>query len=197
MLIDRRWLGLGALAGVFLAIGTVLGVLVSSNMDWVPAVRASATPVAAQDWVPAVRASATPVAAQMDLSAPPGNFSAVVKAVTPAVVNISTSRVVSSTEAEDPRLDDPFFRRFFGDEFFRRFGIPRERRQSSLGSGVIVDSSGHIITNNHVIANADEIKVVLGDKREFLGKVVGTDPKTDLAVLKIDGQDLPTRAGDR
>jgi serine protease Do len=165
MLIDRRWLGLGALAGVFLAIGTVLGVLVSSNMDWVPAVRASATPVAAQ---------------------------AVVKAVTPAVVNISTSRVVSSTEAEDPRLDDPFFRRFFGDEFFRRFGIPRERRQSSLGSGVIVDSSGHIITNNHVIANADEIKVVLGDKREFLGKVVGTDPKTDLAVLKIDGQDLPT-----
>lgn len=174
MRIDRHWFRLGTLAGVFLAIGIVLGVLTSANMDWVSPVRASAKPVA------------------VDLSAPPGNFSAVVKAVTPAVVNISTSRVVRSTEAEDPRFDDPFFRRFFGDEFFRRFGVPRERRQSSLGSGVIVDSSGHIITNNHVIANADEIKIVLGDKREFLGKVVGTDPKTDLAVLKIDGEDLPT-----
>jgi serine protease Do len=91
-----------------------------------------------------------------------------------------------------PRFDDPFFRRFFGDEFFRRFGVPRERRQSGLGSGVIVDPSGYIVTNNHVIAEADEIKVVLSDKREFDGKVIGVDPKTDLAVIKIDGKNLPT-----
>ena len=114
--------------------------------------------------------------------------------ITRAVVNISTTRVVRSTESEEQQFDDPFFRRFFGDEFFRRFGIPRERRQSSLGSGVIVDPAGYIITNNHVIANADEIKIVMSDKREFSGKVVGTDPKTDLAVLRIENgnKDLPT-----
>ena len=172
MLKDRRWFGLGALAGVFLAIGIVLGVLTTANMGWVSPVRASATPVA------------------VNVPAAPGNFSAIVKAVTPAVVNISTSQVTRSTESEDPRFNDPFFRRFFGDEFFRRFG-PRER-QRGLGSGVIVDRSGYIVTNNHVIDKADEIKIVLGDKREFLATVVGTDPKTDLAVLKIDGKDLPT-----
>ena len=172
MLKDRRWFGLGALAGVFLAIGIVLGVLTTANMGWVSPVRASATPVA------------------VNVPAAPGNFSAIVKSVTPAVVNISTSQVTRSTESEDPRFNDPFFRRFFGDEFFRRFG-PRER-QRGLGSGVIVDRSGYIVTNNHVIDKADEIKIVLGDKREFLATVVGTDPKTDLAVLKIDGKDLPT-----
>jgi serine protease Do len=125
---------------------------------------------------------------------PGPNFAAVVKAVTPAVVNVSTTRVVKSAGMEElgPRFDDPFFRRFFGDEFFRRFGVPRERRQNSLGSGVIVDPSGYIVTNNHVIAEADEIKVVLSDKREFDGKVIGVDPKTDLAVIKIDGKNLPT-----
>jgi len=89
-------------------------------------------------------------------------------------------------------MDDPFFRQFFGDEFSHRFQIPRERRENSLGSGVIVDASGYIVTNNHVIAKADEIKVLLNDKREFTGKVVGTDPKSDIAVIKINAKDLPT-----
>lgn len=180
MLTDRRSVKLGAIAGLILAVGVVLGVLLSVHMDWISSVRAGAQTVA----------TTTP----SDLPTPPVNFAPVVKAVTPAVVNISTTRVVRSTEGEEQQFDDPFFRRFFGDEFFRRFGIPRERRQSSLGSGVIVDPAGYIITNNHVIANADEIKIVMSDKREFSGKVVGTDPKTDLAVLKIENgnKDLPT-----
>lgn len=111
-------------------------------------------------------------------------MASVVEAVKPAVVNIST---VKTVRFRDPFFDDPFFRRFFGEPF----GIPRERRQTGLGSGVIVDPSGYILTNNHVIKGADEIKVTLLDKREFKGKVIGTDPKTDLAVVKIDAKDLP------
>ena len=119
-------------------------------------------------------------------------FVEISKSVTPAVVNISTTRVIKGGE-EAPGLpfDDPFFRRFFGDEAPRR-GPPRDRRAQSLGSGVIVDPNGLIITNNHVVEKADEIKVVLGDKREFKGKLIGSDPKTDLAVIQIDAKDLPT-----
>lgn len=111
-------------------------------------------------------------------------MASIVEAVKPAVVNIST---VKTVRLRDPFFDDPFFRRFFGEPF----GMPRERKQSGLGSGVIVDPSGYILTNNHVIRGADEIKVTLLDKREFKGKVIGTDPKTDLAVVKIDAKDLP------
>ncbi|MFQ5995884.1 MAG: DegQ family serine endoprotease [Acidiferrobacterales bacterium] len=181
MAIDRRSFRLGALAGLLVVAGIVIGTIVSARMDWIPVVHGNT----------AVAASAGRLVA---LTVPSQNFADVVKAVTPAVVNISTTRVLKSAGMEElgPRFDDPFFRRFFGDEFFRRFGVPRERRQSSLGSGVIVDPSGYIVTNNHVIANADEIKVVLRDKREFNGKVIGTDPKTDLAVIRIDGNDLPT-----
>jgi serine protease Do len=111
----------------------------------------------------------------------------------PAVVNISTRRTVRSQGGDVPSQfqDDPFFRQFFGEEFFHRFQMPRERRESSLGSGVIVDSAGYIVTNNHVVAKADEIKVLLNDKREFTGKIVGTDPKSDIAIVKINAKDLP------
>ena len=89
--------------------------------------------------------------------------------------------------------DNPFFRRFFGDEFDQRgprrqYNLPR---QHGLGSGVIVTKDGYILTNNHVVDEADELKVVLQDGREFTGKVVGKDPKTDVAVVKIDAKDLP------
>ncbi|HNC83242.1 MAG TPA: DegQ family serine endoprotease, partial [Nitrospira sp.] len=91
-------------------------------------------------------------------------------------------------------FEDPFFRRFFGEEWMKRFEAPKERKQQGLGSGVIVDANGLIITNNHVVNKADEIKVFLSDKREFKAKLVGTDAKTDVAVLKIEATGLPTVA---
>ncbi len=106
----------------------------------------------------------------------------------PAVVNISTTSTV--TMEENPMFNDPFFRRFFGDQFDH--GQKRKFKSSALGSGVIVSADGYILTNNHVVKGADEIKVILYDKREFKGKIVGTDPRTDLAVVKIQAKDLPT-----
>ena len=114
----------------------------------------------------------------------------VTAAVKPSVVNISSTKTIKISGMQSPFFDDPFFRRFFGDEF-GHFGRPKEHKQSGLGSGVIVDKDGYILTNNHVIKGADEIKVKLSDKREFKGKVIGTDPKTDLAVIKIDSNHLP------
>jgi serine protease Do len=121
-------------------------------------------------------------------------FEEVAKRVTPAVVNISTTRVVKEegSGSSNPFFNDPFFQRFFGQEPFQLPEIPKEQREQSLGSGVIVDPRGYIVTNNHVVEKAQEIKVVLSDRREFKGKVVGSDPKSDIAVVKIDGKDLPT-----
>ncbi len=110
----------------------------------------------------------------------------------PAVVNISTTSIVSVEENPfGDMFNDPMFRRFFGDQF----GHPGEKRKfksQALGSGVIVSPDGYILTNNHVVKGAEEIKVILFDKREFNGKVVGTDPRTDLAVIRIKAKDLPT-----
>ncbi len=112
------------------------------------------------------------------------SFAPLVKKAAPAVVNIYTRKVVR-TRQFSPLFNDPFFRRFFGESFGFR-GRERERVQNSLGSGVIVGDSGTIITNHHVIEGADEITVVLSDRREFEASVLGTDEKTDLAVLKVD-----------
>jgi serine protease Do len=114
----------------------------------------------------------------------------VVAAVKPSVVNISSVKTVKTAERQAPFFQDPFFKRFFGDEF-RSFERPREHKRSGLGSGVIVDKNGYILTNNHVIKGADEITVTLSDRREFKGKVIGTDQKTDLAIIKIDSDNLP------
>ncbi len=115
----------------------------------------------------------------------------VVAAVKPAVVNISTTHTVKKPGMSTPFSNDPFFNRFFAEEFgnMRR---PREYKQSSLGSGVIVDKEGYILTNYHVIKDADEIKVKLSDNREFKGKVIGKDARTDIAVIKIGSDHLPT-----
>ncbi len=126
------------------------------------------------------------------LSSLSGALAEVAEAVRPAVVNISTTSVV--TMEENPHGDmfnDPFFRHFFGDQFGHP-GQKRKFKSSALGSGVIVNENGYILTNNHVVKGADEIKVILYDKREFKGKVVGTDSRTDLAVVKIDAKNLPT-----
>ena len=120
-------------------------------------------------------------------------YASVVKRVLPAVVNISSSKVVKSdmSALRGPQGVDPFFRQFFGDDFFRKFAVPQERREKSLGSGVIVSPEGYILTNNHVVDGATEVTVTLHDKRELKARVVGTDPRTDIAVLKIDGSNFP------
>jgi serine protease Do len=112
----------------------------------------------------------------------------IVEAVRPAVVNISTMRTVKMQGGVNPFFDDPFFRRFFGDQF----RAPRERKTASLGSGVIVEPNGFILTANHVIQGADEIKVTLSDKREFKGKIIGIDAMTDIGIIKIEADKLPT-----
>lgn len=114
----------------------------------------------------------------------------VAAAVKPAVVNISSTRTVKTQGKTNPFHNDPFFKKFFGDQF-DGLGQPREFKQASLGSGVIVDQDGFILTNNHVVKDADEIKIKLSDKREFKGKVIGTDPKTELAVVRIEAHNLP------
>lgn len=116
------------------------------------------------------------------------SFAPVVKQVTPAVVNIYTTRTVR--QRVSPLFDDPLFRRFFGDALG---GVPRERMEASLGSGVIVSADGLIITNAHVIQGSDQIQVVLADRREFPAKLVSQDERVDLAVLRIDtkGEQLP------
>lgn len=103
----------------------------------------------------------------------------------PAVVNIYTRKLV--TQRSNPLFQDPFFRRFFGD----RMPAPQQRLENSLGSGVIVNTQGFILTNNHVIQGADEIEVALNDGRTAAAAIVGADPESDLAVLKIDIRDLP------
>ena len=165
MSFDRRSFKIGIIAGAFLITGVLVGIVLSSRLDWLPSAASSPTETAT---------------APLLTGPTPPNFVPVVKAVMPAVVNISTTRVVKQDGEmqQAPFMDDPFFRQFFGDQFSHRLQIPHERRENSLGSGVIVSSNGYIVTNNHVIAKADEIKVLLNDKREFTGKVVGTDPKS-------------------
>ena len=115
------------------------------------------------------------------------SFAPIVKTTAPAVVNVYSQRKLVENSDSNSFFQDPFFRRFFGDG--GSFGRPRERVANSLGSGVIVDPNGLIVTNNHVIANGTDIKVALSDKREFEAKVLIADERTDLAVLKIDVPD--------
>jgi len=118
-------------------------------------------------------------------------FSPVVKSAAPAVVNISSSRVVRAPEGNPlGPADESILRRFFGEDFMRQFRIPRERREHSLGSGVIVNSNGYILTNSHVVMGATNVKVALSDRREMPGKIIGVDPGTDIAVVKIDTDHL-------
>ncbi|HPR07612.1 MAG TPA: Do family serine endopeptidase, partial [Denitromonas sp.] len=116
----------------------------------------------------------------------PGSYAKAARTALPSVVHIFTSKEMQSQRS--PFLDDPIFRHFFGD----RLGPRQEQRTSGLGSGVIASAEGYILTNNHVIEAADAIEVALNDGRKFEAKLVGRDPETDLAVLRIEaGSALP------
>jgi len=115
----------------------------------------------------------------------PSSYADAVDLAAPAVANLYTTKMVNKNT--HPLFEDPQFRRFFGDN------LPKQKRmESSLGSAVIMSSTGYLLTNNHVTAGADQIVVALKDGRETLAKVVGSDPETDLAVLKIDLPNLPS-----
>ena len=113
-------------------------------------------------------------------ASPAGSFSSAAKIASAAVVSINTSKAA----AKNPHAGDPWFKFFYGDQ-------GRDESQGGLGSGVIISASGYILTNNHVVEGADEIEVVLADARKTKAKVIGTDPDTDLAILKIELDKLP------
>jgi len=113
------------------------------------------------------------------------SFAPVVKRAMPAVVNISSSKVVRQQQIPRGMLDDPFFRQFFGGRVPQQ-QQPRSQRETSLGSGVVVSADGYILTNNHVVEGATDIKVAFFDKHEYPAKLVGSDKYADIAVLKID-----------
>jgi serine protease Do len=130
-------------------------------------------------------------AAPVDMKGFANGFAGVVKPALPTVVNISTSKVVKpSARGNAPMFNDPFFQQFFGNQFGQQFQ-PHAQREESLGSGVIVSADGYILTNNHVIDGATDIKVETSDKHDYTAKLVGTDTRTDIAVLKIGAKDLP------
>ena len=139
------------------------------------------------DWLPArgLTGNATPAVAVALPGATSASYSDAVQRAAPSVVNIFSSKEVRTPR--HPLLDDPLFRRFFGDQ------LPDEQsRASSLGSGVIVSPAGYIVTNHHVVDAADEIEVALADGKKLLAKVVGSDPETDIAVLRVDSESLPS-----
>lgn len=117
------------------------------------------------------------------------SYAGVVNRASPAVVTVLPEKRMR-TPRQHPFLNDPFFRDFFGE----RLPQPQPRRERGLGSGVIVSNDGYILTNHHVVDGAEQIRIELVDRRTFDAKVVGSDPRSDLAVLKIDAKDLPTLA---
>jgi len=118
------------------------------------------------------------------LGSGPVSYAAAVEAAAPAVANIYTTKII--TERANPLFDNPFFREFFGNQF-----APRQRLENSLGSGVIISKEGYVLTNNHVVEGAAGIEVALRDGRSVEAKLVGTDPESDIAVLKIELENIP------
>jgi serine protease DegQ len=167
----RLWIIFAQAATVAVA---VLFVVSTFRPEWLPA-RGAASGAAVQQ---------APTAGPLPSAASVGSYSEAVRRATPSVVNIFSSKEIRTPR--HPLLNDPVFRRFFGDQ------LPDEaQRASSLGSGVIVSPGGYLLTNHHVVEAADEIEVALPDGKKLLAKVVGNDPETDLAVLRVDAENLP------
>lgn len=138
-------------------------------------------------WTPRGKLATIKEVTPIDDTPRPGSFNAAAEIAMPSVVNIFTSKEVRMPS--HPLLDDPMFQRFFGERF-----ESRPRRTSSLGSGVIVSPEGYILTNHHVVEAASEIQVALVDGRNVKARTIGSDPESDLAVLKIDLDNLPSIA---
>ncbi|HEV7500035.1 MAG TPA: trypsin-like peptidase domain-containing protein [Vicinamibacteria bacterium] len=161
---------LAAAIGLSLVVGVAVGARLAERIDG--ATRAAA---------PSGPAAVTPPA----VAGP--DFSAIARRATPAVVNISALQVYRAERS--PFASDPFFREFFGQDF-PGLRMPLEERKTSLGSGVVVAADGLIVTNNHVIEHANQIAITTSDHRRFRGRLVGTDPVTDIAVVRIDARGL-------
>jgi serine protease Do len=181
----KRLVGYVALLAIGAGLGagaySYVGSLIRTENPYVASYPiANATPVSIQDHE--IQAALPPIS---------GNNNFIADAVNrtgPAVVRINASRTVETEQIPDV-FNDPFFRDFFGDQIPRR--IPRERTERGTGSGFIVNRSGDIITNAHVVNGADRVTVVLKDGRRLEGRVLGTDEQTDIAVVKVDAADLP------
>jgi serine protease Do len=180
----RRQRGAAAvgLLGAFF-VGGVAGALLGSRVDLPMGRGGRAVPFF-------VASSEPPVTGQISFAS---GFAPVVRRVQAAVVSVASARVVSTPEGpftDSSLFADPFLRQFFGDPF----AAPRKRREQSLGSGVIVSPEGYLLTNNHVVEGASTVRVSLLDNRQYDARIVGTDPKTDIAVIKVSEHNLPTLA---
>ncbi|MGB8476140.1 MAG: Do family serine endopeptidase [Candidatus Acidiferrum sp.] len=120
-------------------------------------------------------------------------YASIIDPALPAVVNVSSTKLVKQQNGFPGfSFNDPFFQHFFGQQFGNQSTTPQTEREYSLGSGVIVNPNGYLLTNNHVISGASDIEVFTQDKKKFKAKLIGTDPRTDIAVLKIDATQLPS-----
>ena len=168
-----------SLAGFFLALAAALTIITVFRLtSW------------AREPGPAIKIDTTTLDRSPQLGT---SFAPVVKKAAPSVVNIYSTHTIHLRQFRNPFFDDPMFQQFLGDRSGRNDNREITRRQQSLGSGVIISPDGYILTANHVVDGADEIKVAVGDSdsKKFTARIVGADPPTDVAVLKIDAKDLP------
>jgi Do/DeqQ family serine protease len=184
--LHNRWF---LVLGAALFMGALTGSWATVRAGWAPFVQPELVPL----WMSS-NASAAGADAGTDVSRDvsfANGFAPVVRKVLPAVVNITAAKIVRSLPlAPSPQHDDPFFSQFFSDERSPLFA-PRERKEHSVGSGVVVSPDGYIITNDHVVNGSVDIKIAFPDKKEMTARLVGTDPKTDIAILKVEGHGLP------